>query len=182
MRRLPVVLVLMLAVAGCHGDRSGERLAGPAQGVPATMVGQQVSGPETQAPGCRAAPTKAVVKRFFIALSAGRVRDLDEFFAPATRFRWYANAVRPGLRLNDDALDRSSLLGYLQDRQARHERITVTAVHVNTYRAADRSGNFRMLLRRTADDIPGRPQLLAGKGAVDCRSQRLMVVAIGRRP
>jgi hypothetical protein len=39
-----------------------------------------------------------------------------------------------------------------------------------------------MLLRRTADDIPGGPQLLGGKGAVDCDSQRLMVVAIGVRP
>jgi len=39
-----------------------------------------------------------------------------------------------------------------------------------------------MLLRRTADDIPSGAQLLGGKGAVDCECQRLMVVAIGRRP
>ena len=56
------------------------------------------------------------------------------------------------------------------------------AVQVNTYQQADRSGNFSMLLRRTADDIPGGPQLLGGKGKVDCDSQRLMVVAIGIRP
>jgi hypothetical protein len=50
------------------------------------------------------------------------------------------------------------------------------------YREADRSGNFSMLLRRTADDIPGGRQPLGGKGAVDCDSQRLMAVAIGVRP
>jgi hypothetical protein len=58
----------------------------------------------------------------------------------------------------------------------------VDSVDFNGYRAADRTGHFGMLLRRTADDIPIGPQLLGGKGAVDCDSQRLMVVAIGIRP
>ena len=180
--RLLVGLVLALAVAGCQGDRSGARLAEPVPGAPTTTVGRQALEPDGEAPACTAAATKTVVKRFFAAFSAGRVTDLDEFFAPATRFKWYANSVRPARRLDDDALDRDSLLGYLQRRQARHERITVDAVHVNTYREADRSGNFSMQLRRTADDIPGGPQLLGGKGAVDCDSQRLMTVAIGVRP
>ena len=54
------------------------------------------------------------------------------------------------------------------------------SVDFNGYRAADSTGHFSMLLRRTADDIPSGAQLLGGKGAVDCESQRLMVVAIGR--
>jgi hypothetical protein len=36
-------------------------------------------------------------------------------------------------------------------------------------------------VRRT-DDIRGAPRLLGGKGAVDCDSQRLIVLAIGIRP
>jgi hypothetical protein len=55
-------------------------------------------------------------------------------------------------------------------------------VDFNGYRAADSTGHFSMLLRRTADDIPSGPQLLGGKGAIDCESRQLMVVAVGRRP
>jgi hypothetical protein len=171
--RLLVGLVLAVAVAGCQGDRAGARLAEPVPGAPTTTVGQQALEPDSEVPACTAAATKAVVKKLFAAFSAGPVSHLDEFFAPATRFKWYAKSVRPARRLDDDALDRDSLLGYLQRRQARH---------VNTYREADRSGNFSMLLRRTADDIPGGPQLLGGRGAVDCDSQRLMAVAVGVRP
>jgi hypothetical protein len=182
MQRLLVGAVLMLAVAGCQGDRSGGRLAEPVPGVSTTAGGRQALEPLGVASACTATATTALVKGFFAALSAGRVRELDAFFAPAGRFMWYANGVRPGLRLDGLARDRGSLLGYLQRRQAEHERIKVDSVDVNGSRDSDRTGHFGMLLRRTADDIPNGPQLLGGKGAVDCDSQRLMVVAIGVRP
>jgi Prokaryotic membrane lipoprotein lipid attachment site len=182
MRRLLVGLVLALAVTGCQGDGSGERSADGGPGASTTTVGQQALKPVGAPSACTARSTTALLKGFFAALSAGRVGELDAFFAPASRFKWYANGVRPGLRLNSSARDRASLLGYLQRRQAKHERIKVDAVDFNGYRASDRTGHFGMLLRRTADDIPGGPQLLGGKGAVDCDSQRLMVVAIGVRP
>jgi hypothetical protein len=177
--RLLIGLVLALALASCERDRSG---AEPVPGAQITTAGQPTPDPVGEAPGCSAAATKAVVKGFFAALSAGRVTGLDEFFAPASRFKWYANGVQPARRLTSDARDRSTLLGYLQRRQAKHERIIVDAVQVNISRQADHNGNFSMLLRRTADDIPDGPQLLGGKGKVDCDSQRLMVVAIGIRP
>jgi hypothetical protein len=182
MRRVLVGLVLTLAVTGCQGDRSSERLGEPVPGASTTAVGQQALEPVGVPSACTAAATTALLKGFFAALSTGRVRELDAFFAPAGRFMWYANGVRPALRLNSIARDRGSLLGYLQRRQAKRERITVDSVHFNGYRDSDRTGHFSMLLRRTAEDIPGRPQLLGGKGAVDCDSQRLMVVAIGVRP
>jgi hypothetical protein len=183
-QRLLVGLVLALAVAGCQGDRSGERSGEPVLGLGAstTTVGQQALGPVGGPSACTATATTALLKGFFAALSAGRVRDLDAFFAPASRFRWYANGVRPALRLNSTARDRGSLVDYLRRRQAKHERIKVDAVDFNGYRAADRTAHFAMRLRRSADDIPGGPQLLGGKGAVDCDSARLMVVAIGNRP
>jgi hypothetical protein len=178
MQRLLVGLVLALVVAGCQEERSGERSAGSVQGASTTTAGRQALEPVA----CTAATTTAAVKGFFAALSTGRVRTLDGFFAPASRFQWYANGVAPALRLGTEARERGSLLGYLQRRQARHERIEVDSVDFNGYRDADRTGNFGMLLRRTAGDIPGGPQLLGGKGAVDCDSHRLMVVAIGVRP
>jgi len=181
MKRLLVGLVLALAVAGCQADRSGERLAEPVSGVSTTTIGQQALAPVGVASACTATVTTALLKAFFAALSAGRVRGLDGFFAPAGRFMWYANGVRPALRLNSVARDRGSLLGYLQRRRARHERIEVDSVDFNGYRDSDRTGHFGMLLRRSADDIRGGRQPLGGKGAVDCDSQRLMVVAIGNR-
>jgi hypothetical protein len=182
MQRLLVGLMLALAVTGCQADRSGERLTEPVPGASTTTVGQQALEPVGMPTACTATATTALLRGFFAALSAGRVRDLDAFFAPASRFMWYANAVRPALRMNSIARDRGSLLGYLQRRQAKRERIRVDWVDFNGYRASDRTGHFAMLLRRSADDIPGGPQLLGGKGAVDCDAQRLMVVAIGVRP
>ena len=181
-RRLLVGLVLALAVAGCQGDRSGERSAEAVPGASITTVGQQALQPMGVASACTAKGTAAILEGFFAALSAGRVRDLDAFFAPAGRFMWYANGVRPALRLHGVARDRGSLLGYLQRRQAKHERIKVDSVDFNGYRASDRTAHFGMLLRRSADDIRGGRQLLGGKGAVDCDSHRLMVVATGSRP
>ena len=193
MGRVLVGLLLALALVGCQGGGSdkrqggsGERLAEPGPRLasvgPVAGVGRQTPKPRAEAKACTADVTKAVVKRFFAALSAGRITDLDGFFAPANRFNWYANGVPPATRLDGDARDRGSLLGYLLRRQAKHERITVDAVVTNGYRAGDRTGNLSMLLRRTADDIPGGTQLLGGKGAVDCESRRLMVMAIGGRP
>ena len=182
MQRLLVGLVLALAVTGCQADRSGERLTAPVPGLSTITVGQQAPAPVSVASACTAPATTALLKRFFAAFSARRVRDLDGLFAPASRFMWYANGVRPALRLHSVARDRGSLLGYLQRRQVKHERIGVDSVDFNGYRASDRTAHFGMLLRRTADDIPGGPQLLGGKGAVDCDSARLMVVAIGVRP
>jgi hypothetical protein len=58
----------------------------------------------------------------------------------------------------------------------------VDRVDFNGPRVAYGTGHFGMLVRRTADDLPRGPQLLGGKGAVDCDSHRLMVLAIGTRP
>jgi hypothetical protein len=179
MRRLLVGLAL--AVAGCQRDHAGEPLAESVPGASTTTVAQPAPEPVRVPSACTATATTALLKGFFAALSAGRVKDLDTFFAPASRFLWYANGVRPALRLNSIAEDRGSLLGYLQRRQAKHERIEADEVDFNGYRDSDRTGHFGMLLRRTADDITDRPQLLGGKGAVDCDSKRLMMLAIGDR-
>jgi hypothetical protein len=112
-------------------------------------------------------------------MAAGRVRELDGFFAPAPQFKWYANSVPPGVREGDRAMDRGSLLAYLRQRQASHERLEVTWFHGPGDPVAYGLGHFGMKLRRTADDLPGGPQPLAGKGAVDCDTHKLVVLAIG---
>ena len=118
-------LALVLAVAGCQGTGPG---AGD-QGAPATTAGRPATAPVTTRPFCTDRSTKAVVRGFFAAMAAGRVRDLDGFFAPAPQFKWYANSVPPGVREGDRAMDRGSLLAYLRQRQASHERLEVTWFH-----------------------------------------------------
>jgi hypothetical protein len=167
MRRWLAGLVVALAVPGCLGQGSGTD-ARPAP------------GPATTRPFCTARSTRAVVEGFFAAMAAGRVRDLDAFFVPVADFKWYSNGVPPGVRVGDRAQDRGSLLADLRQRQARHERIQVTWMHVGGGPVLYGLGNFGMKLRRTADDLPGGPQPLAGKGAVDCDSHKLLVLAIGR--
>jgi hypothetical protein len=99
--------------------------------------------------------------------------------APPARFQWYSNGVRPGVRVNQAARDRGTLLAYLRQRQSKRERVVVEAVDFNGDRGGDRTAHFGMVLRRAADDLPGGSQRLLGKGAVDCDSEGLMVVSIG---
>jgi len=178
MRRLLVGLVVAASLAG-YTDRPAARA--PDQPDPPATTGAPATAASGVPAACTARGTPALVRRFFRALGAGRVDQLDPFFAPAGRFQWYSNSVPPGRRL-DDATDRASLLGYLRHRQARHERIAVVAVDDIGYRDSDRTAHFAMLLRRRADDLPGGPQPLGGNGAVDCDSGRLMVVGIGLPP
>jgi hypothetical protein len=181
MQRILVGLALLLVVAGCDsGSQGGRALTGATRASTTTLAGA-TSTTAGVPQACTAAGTTALVKGFFAALSQGRVEDLARFFAPPMRFQWYANGVEPGVRLDESARDRSTLLGYLQQRQAMREHMVVEAVDFNGYRDADRTAHFGMLLRRAADDIPGGPQLLLGKGAVDCDTGRLMVISIGAR-
>lgn len=187
MRRWLVGLALALVVAGCQEGRPGAgSVEAAVPGASTNAAGRRALEPPAEPPdACTARGTTDLLERFFAALAAGRVRyqrDLDQFVAPVERFQWYAIGVPPAVRADDQARDRASLLGYLQGRQARHERIVVDVVDFNGDRDADRTANFAMLLRRAADDIRGGWQRLGGKGAVDCDSHRLMVVAIGRRP
>jgi hypothetical protein len=116
--------------------------------------------------------------RYVAAFNAGRVTDLDEYFAPVPRFMVYG-VLPPAGRWGDRARDRAGLLDYLRRRQARHERIELTWIEVTGDPVTDDIGNFALRGRRTADDLPGRQRLL-GKGAIDCDTHKLIAVGIGR--
>jgi hypothetical protein len=61
MQRLLVGLVLALAVAGCQGDRSGDRTAQAVPGVSTTTVGRQALEPVGGASACTATTTTALL-------------------------------------------------------------------------------------------------------------------------
>jgi hypothetical protein len=137
--------------------------------------------PATTRPYCTPRSVRAAVERFLAAMAEGRVTDLDAFFVPAPRFRWYANSVPPGVRAGDRASDRGSLLAHLRRRQASHERMQLTWMQMAGPDVAYGLGHFAIKLRRTADDLPGGPQPLAGKGAVDCDDgHKLVVLSTGQ--
>lgn len=183
MRRLLAGLVLLApVVVGCSGaGEQGEAVAAGAA-PPTTGRVEGTSAAPAAPPACTAPGAAALVRGFFAALTERRVRDLDAYFAPATRFQWYSNGAAPGVRLDQAAADRGTLLGYLLRRQGRHERFAVTWFKFNGYRASDRTGHFGLRLHRAADDLPEGSQRLSGKGAVDCDSGKLMVVSIGSGP
>jgi hypothetical protein len=180
MRRFLVVFALVV-MTGCDGGEAGRPAGADATRAPTTTLARATGTTAGVPPACTAAGATALVKRFYSALSRGRVGDLAPFFAPPARFQWYSNGVRPGVRVNQSARDRGTLLAYLQQRQAKRERVVVEAVDFNGYRGSDRTAHFGMLLRRAADDLPGGSQRLRGKGAIDCDSERLMAVSIGVR-
>jgi hypothetical protein len=183
---LGLVLVLAVGLAGCQGAGPGGGQGPGGGGVSPTTRGGppatlgRAAAPATTRPFCTDRSTRAAVRKLFAAMAAGRIRDLDEWFAPSPEFRWFANSVPPGVRTGDRATDRAGLLAYLRQRHARHERIVVTWMRVAGGPVTYGTGNLAMKLRRTADDLPGGPQPLAGKAAVDCDTHRLVVVAIGR--
>jgi hypothetical protein len=70
--------------------------------------------------GCSAA-TRRVVRRFTQAVTNGDVDRADKSFAREPAFEWYSTTA-PGLRLNADARDRTTLRAYFRGRIARHEQ------------------------------------------------------------
>jgi hypothetical protein len=100
-----LALAAVLAVTGCQGEGPGPEAGGRGAPAPAGR-----SAPAATRPFCTDRSTKAVVRGFLAAMAAGRVRELDGFFAPAPQFKWYANSVPPGVREGDRAMDRGSLL------------------------------------------------------------------------
>lgn len=148
-------------------------LAAPAHGA----------SPATSPAGCTAAATRALVHTFVGDFNTGRLRAIDELWAPAPRFQWYSTGGR-GSRLGGDAKDRATLIPYLRDRAETHERILLVRLAAG-YDARRNIANFGGKLIRSADDIT--PRLVSGpngrrpirhdfKGAADCVSGHLRLI------
>jgi hypothetical protein len=119
-----------------------------------------------------------LVIRFFETFNSHEIADhIDDFIAPAGRFVWFS-VQGAGERLNDDAYQRDSLSSYLQQRADIGEELRLVAMDTEYDRGRDLT-NIAYTIQRSAPDIAGGAELVAGKGAIDCESGKIMVWSVG---
>jgi hypothetical protein len=147
----------------------------------AFVGGTAAIGPAAGSP-CAAVGTRALLEAFISAYNAGDGQRLDALFVDASRFKWYSSN-EPGTRVNPDANDRGSLLGYFAARHAAGDRLTLVSFSWNgNTGGAEGYGNISFTLRRSAADYQqGMPFGLAGKAAAVCMGQtpQFIVVSLG---
>jgi len=126
-------------------------------------------------PRCSEAEVRQLMRDFVAAFSRGDYGRLDRLFLVEPEFGWFSSNY-PGLRANDQARDRTTLISYFRDRHQHRDTLTLLSL-------SDKSnGNVTFTLRRQADDYAqGRPFRLVGKGAARCSntSPSLQVISLG---
>jgi hypothetical protein len=140
-------------------------------------VGMQSPG---GAPNCSAGG-RQLVESFVDGFNRGDALQLDRLFAGPGVFEWYSTDA-PGERVNDDAVDRSSLIEYFAQRHNHHERLDLRSSQF-TGVSPSGLGNFEFELLRSADDgLVSTPY--GGKGAFNCQQSPYKIVAwsMARQP
>jgi hypothetical protein len=125
---------------------------------------------------CDEPASRAAFGAFITAFNRGDAAALDELFAPAPEFGWYASSPPSG-RVQQASRNRPTLAAYFDSRHARGEKLGL--VKFNYASAQSRSGatvaNFNGILTRRAVDVPMRKR--GFKAALRCSdTERLFVV------
>lgn len=161
--RVVAAIAAVLTMAGCSDGRDQSRLAGPSGVVRDGETDERESA-------CTSDGARLVVERFLGADHADAEAVVDAYIAPESAFQWFSTRER----IAPDALDRSSLSGYLSDR---HRRQVQQDLEDFTFNGVDGGhGNFGFTLRESSPDAVLH---YPGKGAVDCVSGKLMVWSEG---
>jgi hypothetical protein len=93
---------------------------------------------------------------------------VDVYVAPEPAFQWFSTRIEP------DAMDRSSLSGYLEKRR---EQDLQQHVAEFTFNGVDGGhANFGFVIRESS---PGGTLRYPGKGAIDCTTGKLIVWSEG---
>lgn len=138
-------------------------------GIAASMAA--AAAPKPTPTLCSTTEVERAVARFVDAFNRGDRRTLASVWSDEPDFQWYSTPA-PGERLRGVAQHRPSLIPYFLRRQAKGERLELTALRVNGNTEAPRPyGNFDYHLIRRADDL--RPTEYHGKGALHCHSARV---------
>jgi hypothetical protein len=82
---------------------------------------------------CTSDQVNRLVSDFFDAFNAGNLTELDRLFAKGPDFQWYSTDA-PGKRLQGEASDRSSLVGYFDARHDSGEQLTLRPLPVQRLR------------------------------------------------
>lgn len=126
-----------------------------------------------------------IVSQFMDAFSRGDVEAADDLVTKGEEFRWYAVGT-PGIagsRLEAEARDRASLLVYFKGRSRVGESLAMDDFVINgSHQSGNGSSgdgrfvNVSFKVRRVAEDLDGRGAQLWGKGLVDCRDGRILML------
>ena len=115
---------------------------------------------------CGAVKARTTVTAFVAAFNRGQPQKLRPLVARADEgFRWYAVTADPGLRLNDAATNRATLLSYFAERHRHSERLMLRGLTYDGYSMG--KAQFEFDLVRSADDLPAET-VYHGKGAINC--------------
>ena len=144
-----------------------------------TVAAAGVGSASTPGNACNTSQTTALVKRFLQAFNRGDRATLNNrVWAGRLYFNWYAVSADPGARVDAEARRRDTLMSYFAARHAAGERLVLTKLKLNGISAGGYR-NFEFRLLRSADNLPGRGVLYAGKGASSCATGRLITWAMG---
>jgi hypothetical protein len=116
--------------------------------------------------GCGAVKARSTVNQFVAAFNRGQPEKLGRLFARGNEgFQWYAVDADPGLRLNDAAKNRTTLLRYFAERHRHSERLVLQQFTYKGYSLGKAEFTFELV--RGADDLT--PEVAyGGKGAITC--------------
>ncbi|HEV7641775.1 MAG TPA: hypothetical protein VGO39_12985 [Gaiellaceae bacterium] len=149
--------------------------------IVAALTATGAAGRTAPGKGCTPGQTVTLVKRFVTAFNAGDRHALNnELWGGKLYFNWYAVSAAPGLRVDQEARRRDSLMDYLAARHAAGEQLTLTSLEINGADPGSRGFEFQLL--RAAADQAGGPVLYAGKGAASCMTGRLTTWVMGVAP
>jgi hypothetical protein len=129
----------------------------------------------TAAPACDEGRARSVVEGFLAAYGGGEAGLTDRFFAGPDRFEWSSDD--PGRVTSaatdpvSDPYDRSTLDRFLAERRGGGDRMTLASLTGFTVRAG--TASFALTVHRPSG-------VSAGKAALDCRTQLLVLVSLGR--
>lgn len=114
---------------------------------------------------CRRDQVNRLVSDFFDAFNAGNLTELERLVANQPEFQWYSTDA-PGERLQGEASDRSTLVGYFNARHDSGEHLTLRRFQFNGYDQG--YGHFEYQLTRSANSL-ARTRY-EGNGAALCKA------------
>jgi len=143
--------------------------------VPSVAAGAR---PPSDAGHCAPGEARRVVERFVRVFNARSIPALDRVFAPAASFNWYSTGG-PGVRLDPDARNRSTLMSYFRARHLAGEKLRLIRFKGNGNSGGYAHFEFR-LERRTRTLAP---TVYQGKGAAICApsGDTISVWSVGSR-
>lgn len=159
-RRWWTLLALAVILAGCSTSKTQTPIIQTKETITFTA-------------GCSPEKVAAIITGFMDALSEGDLDAVLNYFGKG--FVWYSAPVGPAAeRRTETIYSVGELEGYFKTRIARHERMQLQKLQINSGRV-----DFGLELHRTANDLGWGAGDVVGKGMLDCQQGTISVWSLG---